>query len=190
MKTRHGLVGPALMVLVLVAAACGDDDDTSDSVVGTAAAEGTAAPAETTGTESTDGEDEPAVATGGLQISSVQFGAGTAQLVNTGDSLVDLTGLWVCNRPNYAELPALLLAPGEGIEISVVGLTEAGGEVAIYTSNSFGNSDDIVSYVHWGSGGGRASVAEVAGIWTGPPVEGASDGIDLIGEPGSAAGWS
>ena len=190
MRQTHRLVGPALMVLVLVAAACGDDGGTSDSVAETAAAEGTAAAEETTAAEPTDGEDEAAVATGGLEISSVQFGDGTAQLINTGDSPIDLTGLWVCNRPNYAELPATELAPGEGIEIGVVGMTEAGGEVAIYTSNDFGNSDEIVSYVHWGSGGGRASVAEEAGIWSGPPVEGGSDGIDLIGEPGSAAGWS
>lgn len=189
MKTRHGLVGPALMVLVLVAAACGDDDDTSS--VETAAAEDTSAPDETTAAgESTVEEEEAPVATGGLEVSGVQFDAGTAQLINTGDSPVDLTGLWVCNRPSYAELPAVELAPGEGIEIDVVGLIDAGGEVAIYSSNSFDNSDDIVSYVQWGTGGGRASVAEEAGIWTGPPVEAASDGIDLTGEPGSAAGWS
>lgn len=177
------------MALMVIAAACGDDSD-SDSSADTDSATGTAAPAATdTPAESDPPATEP-VATGGLQVSGVDFDAGTAQVVNLGDSPVDLTGHWVCNRPNYAELPAVELAPGEEIEIGVVGLADSGGEVAIYTSNEFDNSDHIVSYVQWGSGGGRAPVAEEAGIWSGPPADATTGGVTLTGEPGSAAGWS
>ena len=177
------------MALMLIASACGDDSD-SDSSAETDAPAETIADADTTAPSETDPPESAPDATGGLEVSGVSFDAGTAQLINMGDEPIDLTGLWVCNRPNYAELPAVELAPGDTIEIGVVGLIDAGGEVAIYTSNSFGSSDDIVSYVQWGAGGGRAPVAEQAGIWSGPPADPAPQGISLTGEPGTAEGWS
>ena len=181
MTTRHRLLA-ATAVALLLTAACGSDDTTETSDATNAA----------TGTEAPDDTAAPAaeIPDGGLEVSSVNFDAGTAQLINMGDEPVDLTGHWVCNRPNYAELPAVELAPGDTIEIGVVGLIDAGGEVAIYTSNSFDNSDDMVTYVQWGAGGGRSSVAEQAGVWSGPPAEPAPSGISLTGDPGSAAGWN
>lgn len=104
--------------------------------------------------------------------------------------MIDLSGHWVCQRPEYDELPPIEIAPGDGIFVDVPGGADpAGGEFAIYRSNSFDNGDDVVSYVQWGTGGGRSSVAEAGGAWTGPPVEPGPTGVFLVGEPGSAAGW-
>ena len=111
-------------------------------------------------------------------------------ITNTGDQPYDLSGHWICQRPTYAELPSEVLEPGATYDASLGGFSADGGEVAVYTSNSFGSSDDIVSYVGWGSGGGRQGVAEGAGIWSGGTVRPAGDAITLSGEPGNAGGWS
>jgi len=126
----------------------------------------------------------------GLQVTSVDFDIGVAVLTNTGERDIDLTGYWICNRPNYAELPSALLVPGDSVEVSLGGFPASGGEVAVYTSNSFSDPNEIVSYVGWGTGGGRQAIAEDAGIWAGEPVPPTSASIELTGAPGSAAGWS
>jgi hypothetical protein len=200
---RLRLLGAAA-ALVLAVAACGDDDDTPDAAIETEAPAETAAAAEDDGAG--DGSDESVTpvevtssdadpddaaegSTTGLKVSGVTFDSGNAFIINDGDAPIDLTGHWICNRPNYSQLPDIELGPGEGIEVAVQGISPGGGEVAIYVSNDFASSDAIVSYVQWGDGGGRSEVAEDAGIWSGPPVEVTSDGIFLIGEPGSATGW-
>ena len=132
----------------------------------------------------------PEVLRPGLQVTSVDFTTGVAVITNLGDRDIDLTGHWICNRPSYAELPARELAAGESVEASLGGFSADGGEVAVYTSDAFGDPTAIATYVGWGGGGGRESVAEEAGIWSGGPVQPAGDTIELTGEPGSAAGWS
>lgn len=183
MKAR--LLGATLTAL-LILTACGDDDGDDSNADATTEEDDTPAVSEPASTAS----DVGAAAIGGLEVTAVDLDAATAVLTNTGDEPVDLTGHWLCNRPSYAELPAVVLAAGEALDIGVAGATEAGGEVAIYSSDDFGSSDDIITYVHWGAGGGRAPVAEEAGIWSGPPVEPADAAIELVGEPGSADGWS
>lgn len=173
MTRRIRLIAGLFVVFVLVAAACGDDGEDESTAEEPAAEEATA--------------DGPAA--GAIQVAGVDLESGTALVLNTGDIAVDISGHWACNRPNYVELPAVELAPGEAIQVAIDGLAESGGEVAIYTSNDFGSSEAIISYVGWGSGGGRESVAEAGGVWSGPPVEAASDGLFLSGEPGSAEGW-
>jgi hypothetical protein len=178
MSARIRYIVPASVALLLLVS-CGSDDssgDTSVAVDETVAVDGTVAAVE-------------ADATLGLQVNAVDLDAGTAVLVNLGDEPIDLGGHWVCNRPNYAELPDVELAPGATLEIGVGGVTEGGGEVAIYTSDSFSSSDDIVTYVQWGTGGGRSSVAEQGSVWSGDPVEITGAAIVLAGDPGAAEGW-
>ena len=194
-------LAPVLAAACLVAVACGSDDDSSDDPdpadtatdVTDAPAAGAEDAAEEAGDASaTTGAEagaDGAAAPSGLQVTMVSFADSTAVLTNAGDEPVDLTGHWVCNRPGYSELPAMELAAGESVEISM-GVSEGGGEVAIYSSAVFDSSDDLLAYVQWGSGGGRSSVAEAAGLWSGPPVEPAADGIELVGDPGSADGWT
>ncbi len=125
----------------------------------------------------------------GLQVTEVDFTTGVTVVTNLGERDIDLAGYWICNRPNYAELPARVLAPGDSVEASLGGFPASGGEVAVYTSNAFDDPSSISTFVAWGSGGGRQSVAEAAGIWTGDPVQPTGESITLVGEPGSAAGW-
>lgn len=115
-----------------------------------------------------------------LRVTEVDFVAGVATITNIGDESVDLAGHWLCNRPAYVELPGQPLDAGETIEVSIGGLTQGGGEVGLYTSDSFGNADDLLDYVTWGSGGGRLSVAETAGLWVGEPVTADGEALSLL----------
>ena len=160
--------------------------------------------------------------TGGLQIIQVGldtsfdrpgelFQEGWVLLQNTGNTPWDLTGHYLCQRPNYFALPdvtipagdiywigvgAAIDVPGVGANGAVGSFDPGGGEVGLYSSNSFGDADAILSYVEWGSTGhGRSSVAVAAGIWsTGDfvPVLGSLTGaiivIDAATPPG-AANW-
>lgn len=190
MKRRRRLLVALLAVFALVVASCGDDDDedvTAEEEELPAEEEEEAPAAEQ---EEEEAPADGAAAVGSIQVSGVAFDSGKVSIINTGDAPVDLTGHWLCNRPNYAELPPVELAPGEGIEFDFESLDPSGGEAALYRSNNFGSSEDILSYVTWGSGGGRTSVAEDAGVWSGPAVEITSEGTFLVGDPGAAGGWS
>lgn len=178
MSIRRKLFALAL-VLALLGAACGGDDDDSDA--------GSTTPGDA---PSEEAEDEPADATpGAIVVADVNFDTGVAVLRNDGSEPVDLGGHWLCDRPSYAELSSGVLAPGETREVSLGGFDASGGEVAVYTSSDFGSADDMIAYVQWGSGGGRASVAADAGLWTGDPVAPAGATITLTGPGGSADSW-
>lgn len=113
---------------------------------------------------------------------------GQVLIQNVGDTPGSLAGHWLCQRPAYHELPDVELQPGEVAQVFVTGRDEifgprsgavlvegtAGigafdavdGEVGLYSSNSFGSTDAIISYVEWGSSGhGRSDTAVAAGIW-------------------------
>jgi hypothetical protein len=176
-----------LAVLALVAAACGDSDE------GDAAPTTEAATAET-GAPEPDITEEPAAAGSvtDLAITEVAFD-GQITITNLGDGVVSVDGLWLCNRPSYLPLPTAAIAPGESLQISSgdLGLTDSGGEVALYSSDSFGDSSAILDYVAWGSGGGRGSVAADAGLW--PAGETVATGGASISAPNGGAGaadWS
>jgi len=132
--------------------------------------------------------EPPENAAPAFAITAVTFGeAGFVQITNFGNGAGDLSGHWLCQRPAYLELPATELGPGESVWVtanggdlefvgSVVGVVDAAGrlgsfslstgELALYTSQSFGDASAIVDYVEWGSSGhGRSSVAVEAAIW-------------------------
>ncbi len=183
----------SLTALALVAGACGSSGDSGPGEIpedrdelGSESNESTPPPA----TDPPAADTAPDVLRPGLQVTAVDFTTGVAVITNVGERDIDLTGHWVCNRPNYAELPARVLQPTESVEVSLGGFPAAGGEVAVYTSDAFGDPTAISTYVGWGSGGGRQPVAEDAGIWTGAPVQPTGDTITLSGDPGSADGWS
>ncbi|MEM9609585.1 MAG: hypothetical protein AAGA99_19330 [Actinomycetota bacterium] len=170
-----------LGLLAFVAAACGGDSD-DDSADTTPAPEAAA---------EAGGDDGGAAApeAGALQVTEVRFENSSATITNTGDEPVNLNGLFMCNRPTYVPLPDQTLAPGETLDVGLAGMTPDGGEFAIYTSQNFSSADDIISYVHWGPGGGRADTAIEAGVWSGDPATAGPDGLTLTGDPGSAGGW-
>jgi len=109
--------------------------------------------------------------------------AGTTSSVtmrNTTADAVDLSGWHLCQFPDYWPLPPLVLAAGATVTAHVgsgestdtdlfsngaFGTLGASGEIAIYSSQAFDDSDAMVSYVGWGAGGARARQAAPAGLW-------------------------
>ena len=183
----------ALAVLALVAAACGDSDDGDDAETPTTTT--TEATAETAAPEPDITEAPPAVSgsPSDLAITEVVFGDHVT-ITNLGDAPVSVEGLWLCNRPSYTPLPTAQIAPGESLDIAagdLDGLQEGNGEVALYTSNNFGDSGSIIDYVTWGQGGGRLSVAADAGIWpAGEAVTPAGASISAPNGGAAASDWS
>ena len=188
--TRRRWLLALLALVALTAAACGDSD--SDDAEDEPAAEAEAAD-DAAGDEPADdggeGGDGGGGARGALQVTEIRFENSSGTLTNTGDEPIDLTGHWLCNRPTYVELSGVL-EPGESMDVGLAGMTPDGGELAVYTSQNFSSADDMVTYVHWAGGGGRAETAAEAGLWSGDPATAGADGLSLTGEPGSAAGWA
>ena len=183
-----------LAVLALVVAACGDSGE--DTTPTTAATPTTVAATPETAAPEPDITDAPAAAEGtiaDLAITEVVFGE-SVTISNLGTGPVSVDGLWLCNRPSYTPMPTALIAPGESITVAagdLGGLSDGSGEVAMYTSNNFGASSDIIDYVTWGQGGGRLSVAADAGIWpAGEAVTPAGASISAPNGGSSASDWS
>lgn len=183
MKHRSRIIVALTVTLALIAAACGSDSESSSSVTEPNAT------SDSTTTTSSSGSSAPAASSSGVEVIAVDFVAGIATVANNGTETVDLAGHQLCNRPTYVALPNQTLGPGETIDVSIGGLTQDGGEVGLYTSGDFGSSDALVDYVTWGSGGGRLSVAEEAGQWSGSPATAEGDSLMLIGPSGTADGW-
>ncbi len=203
-----------LAALVLVMAACGDSGTTTTeaappttsgfiattttgppptttqpAVTSTTAGATTTTAAPTTTTTTTASGEAARFA-----ISQVVFGEnGYVAIANVGGEAGDVGGHWLCQRPNYFEVPPVTLEPGQVVWVATgdgatldaaaagaaavaaadgrLGrFTAAGGEIALYASNTFSSAEDIRSYVEWGAAGGlpragRGPVAVEAGIW-------------------------
>ncbi len=180
----------AVTALALVAAACSGGSPAPDAGTSSTPAPGSSTAAASSAPSST-GTSSP------LVIVAVDFAAGFVLLRNDGDEPVDLAGYWLCNRPNYVELPSRTVAPGEVLEldtaVSDLSLDPAGGELALYSSRSFGDPAAILRYVQWGSDGhGRTDVAVTAGVWkAGEFVDNQGGDLQSSGsDPISAADWT
>ena len=119
---------------------------------------------------------------------------GDLELKNIGSTPVDISGYFLCEFPVYTQLSNLTavcgsttLAPGELFAIEGFNnLDGADGELGLYSASGFGNPDNLIDYVEWGSAGHqRSGVAITAGIWTaGSAVDdftGASISYDGVG---------
>ena len=186
-----------LALLAFLAASCGDDggaeptDDTTTSTT-TTTLPATTAPI-----------PEEADALVDLRIEVVEFGPdGYVEISNNGDGDVDLNGIYSCSFPNYEDLGTVvdggMIAAGESVRVPADiwgGLDAADGETALYQGNTFEDSDTILAYVQWGTGGHqRASVAAAAGIWPSSDATVAPDSafnsIESGGDPADPENWS
>lgn len=194
-------VTTALLVLALLAAACGGDD--ADETVDPVEPQATDAAQTSPTTSTTVPIPQDAVPLGDLQIVGVQFGdTGFVRVQNRGAGDANVNGIYICQFPQYTDLGTLVtrgvIAAGATVEIpasAVGGLSDQGGEAALYANNAdFGSPDNILAYVQWGSGGGRADVATAANIWAGPGVSITPDpsynDIVLDGDPADPEAWS
>ena len=191
----------ALLVLALLAAACGVDD--GDETTDPAEPQATEAVQTSSTTSTTAPIPQGAVPLGELQIVGVEFGdTGFVRVQNRGTTDADVNGFYICQFPQYTDLGTVVargvIAAGATVEIpasAVGGLSDQGGEAALYANNTdFGSPDNILAYVQWGAGGARADVATAAGIWAGPDVSITPDpefnDIVLNGDPADPEAWS
>ncbi|MFK8055872.1 MAG: T9SS type A sorting domain-containing protein [Saprospiraceae bacterium] len=126
---------------------------------------------------------------------------GEIEIFNPTDASVNIGDYWLCNFPAYSQVSTLTiesgsfqLSPGATTVISGFGGFDASdGELGLYSTNSFGSSTAITSYIEYGSTGHRrSSVAVAANIWTAgmsltPPTAGAS--IQAQGTPPSTLSY-
>ena len=95
------------------------------------------------------------------------------ELINTGAETVNVSSLWLCDFPAYAQVGNLTivcgdinLAPGDVIVVSGWTVNEDDAELGIYLSAAFSSPTAITDYVEWGSSNHqRSGVAVAAGIW-------------------------
>lgn len=103
-------------------------------------------------------------------------------LFNPTGADVNLAGYQLCSMPAYVAITGTVPARGS-LSIPWPGSfsdTDAGGEVALYTSSAFSSGAAQIDFVCWGTGHSpsRKSVAEADGDWSGPCV-GAVTGATL-----------
>lgn len=194
----------ALLVLALSAAACGGDDaDGASDPAESPATEAVQTSPTTSTTSTTAPLPQGAVPLGDLQIVGVEFGdTGFVRVQNRGTAEANVNGVYICQFPQYTDLGTVVtrgvIAAGATAEIpasAVGGLSDQGGEAALYANNAdFGSPDNILAYVQWGAGGARADVATAANIWAGPDVSITPDpsynDIVLNGDPADPEAWS
>jgi len=106
-----------------------------------------------------------------------QYRLGTfLELYNPTASDIVVDGWRICDRPDYRGISGTVPARGY-LAIDVAGFgsgddSEVGGELGLYTTNSFGSRAAMVDYVCWGDpGSSRKTVAETSGaggaLWSG-----------------------
>lgn len=148
-----------------------------------------------------------------VTITEVDLAGNRLEMVNETAGSFNMSAWQWCNRVNgspfyssfgtIGTIDAALSTPGTSFanfqagDIMVVTLNDAflpdaGGEMGIYSSGSFGSAAAIVDYVAWGTPTGfRDTVAQTAGIWTDNDqlaLPAAGDTIQLnFGSPGNAA---
>jgi hypothetical protein len=208
------------IALTLVLAACSSgsgESDTSDAPIlestspsSTATTSPSPSPSDSDGAATTT----TTVVTGDARfiIGDIVFGdAGSIEVGNLGPDAGDLTGHWLAVHPFYLEMPAITLAPGRSVIVSLdenadpdlvipaaglIGpLNSSSGEIGLYASGAFGDPSAMVDYVLWGSTNQvRYPVAVAAGLWPEDAtivVDGSAAGLTIVDrtDPGPQ-GWA
>jgi len=124
-----------------------------------------------------------------VRINEVNPSGHWLELKNTGDEPVDVSDLWLCNRPTYTRVSGLKIISGEMVipaggflVVEWAGVRDNKAELGLYSGNNFGNSQEMLDYLEYGgAGGGRESVASTAGLWdAGTFVTLPEDGASII----------
>lgn len=140
---------------------------------------------------------------GDIRLTEVHEGEQWVEIVNTGSSAVDVSTAELCANFSYEEVQDLTvkaydgqgnqdltLEAGEYLALEWGEVDADNGDLGLYQSGTsgggFGDSENIIDYVRWGSSGAdRENVAVGADIWTegdfvGSAQEGAS--IAFLGD--------
>ncbi len=117
-------------------------------------------------------------------INEIDQTAKQVELFNTGNTTIDISGWWLCNRPNtlgstrYDQINvdpsislisgSLMIAPGAYTVLSWDHLVNTGGEeLGLYLTNAFSSADQLEDYVIFTQidTPNRLSTAVSAGVW-------------------------
>lgn len=110
-----------------------------------------------------------------IVINEIVYGTSQAvEIKNLGPSSLDISDYWLCSFPTYNQLSSLTvlsgslnLDAGALLVVSGHGYSNTDDELGLYTASGFGNEENIIDYVEWGSTGHvRSTVAQAAGIWS------------------------
>lgn len=105
-----------------------------------------------------------------LIIEDVEPGT-SITLFNPTSAPIALTGYQLCQQPQYSPITGSVPAGGTLVVDWPASFadTNAGGEVAVYTSRSFTSATALVAFVCWGTGHPetRRNIAEMDGDWSG-----------------------
>lgn len=111
-------------------------------------------------------------ATGGLgdlQVVGVDYELNSMVITNAGASDVRTEDLWIYQNGDIVEFNIFTIEPRATILFSLrdVGGAEAsGGEVALFSGDSFSDPEAMLDYVAWGASGHEKSpLASEAGLW-------------------------
>ena len=97
----------------------------------------------------------------------------TVELKNIGETVVDVSGYFLCSFPTYNQMSNLTLVSGDlmmvGGSITVVSghsMGTADDELGLYDDNTYTDPAAMMDYVEWGfHGHQRSGIAEMAFIW-------------------------
>lgn len=120
-----------------------------------------------------------------LQIVGIDYELDSILLTNNGADTVRTEGLWVYQDGQSDEFNIFFIEPRATIRFSVRdvgGTSPSGGEIALFSSDSFSDPDAILDYVAWGTvGHDKTELASEAALWgTGESVETENDTILLL----------
>lgn len=120
-------------------------------------------------------------------INEVFYGGSSTQdwieLKNTGSGSINVSTWWFCSRFAYRQVgsqtilvgddyvlqPGEILVVGAGVDLNGV----AGADLGLYQVNNFGDPNQMVDFVQWGTDlrVGRSNEAQTRGVWmTGQPT--------------------
>lgn len=104
-----------------------------------------------------------------LQLVGIDFELDSMVITNAAAADVSTEGLWVYANGDGSEFNIFTIEPRATILFSlreVAGAEQSGGEVALFSNDSFSDPEAMVDYVAWGSSGHeKASLASEAGLW-------------------------
>ena len=156
----------------------------------------TPAPPTPTATPSSSGSDTD------VALSEVYYvgdaNSDWVEIVNTGNSVIDIGDWWLCARFQYAPLNTLallsgndyILGPGEKLVVRAhTDLDDSASDLGLYTTNTFTDANAMVDFVQWGTDQdvGRSDVARDKGIWR-ELTPGSYDFVPTAGS-GQSAAW-
>lgn len=129
-----------------------------------------------------DSVEEPL---GDLQLVGIDFELDSIILTNGGTETLRTENLWVYQDGEVSRFNIFFIEPRTEVLFRVGdigGLETSGGEIALFSSDSFSDPDALLAYVAWGSfGHSRMNVAIDAGRWNEEgPVETEADSLVIL----------